>query len=149
MWAWPATTRGPWTGTTNVCSPQRSAQRRVLQPNTTHCCSHAPGNAKALPLQLPNVPTPAWGSLLLPSILHLGTTWTTFLQGLATVKGQATRHWLLILPITSISLEAGTAPCQGENSLYTPRKANSNHQNRHTQKIYNKPSKNTQGHSQI
>ena len=41
--------------------------------------------------------------------LQLGSC-TTFPQALATVKGPATRHWLLALPIASISLQAHTAP---------------------------------------
>ena len=42
--------------------------------------------------------------------LQVGTAYATFLWVLATVKGPATRHWLLALTIASISLEVRIAP---------------------------------------
>ena len=51
--------------------------------------------------------------------LQLGAACATFPWVLAIVKGPATRHWLPALPIASISLEACTAPYQGDNSLHT------------------------------
>ena len=107
-------------------SPQRSALRRALQPSTTHCCSHSHGNAHkhwCCHFQiLQALPTTAWGSLSLPRVLQLGKAWATFLWVLATVKGPEIRHWLLALPIAFISLEASTAPYQGDNSLIILRK---------------------------
>lgn len=64
-------------------SPQRSAQRGALQPSTTRCCSHCPGNTHALMLPLTNV----------------SGTIQNFLKLTATSQGPATRSSLHHLPV--------------------------------------------------
>ena len=71
-------------------SPQRSAQRRALQPSTTRCCSHSPGNTYTLLLPLPNT---------------LGTC----LKLTATSQGPETRSSLHHLPV-------GPCYCQGPSN---------------------------------
>ena len=54
-WAWPTTTKGPVNRHyLQPQSPLRSAKKRALQPNTTHCCSPSPANVPTLLLPLPN-----------------------------------------------------------------------------------------------
>ena len=45
-------------------APQRLTEKRVLQPSTTRCCPHSPGNVTAQLLPLPNA---------------LGTTYTSLI----------------------------------------------------------------------
>jgi len=74
-------------------SYQRSAHRRALQLNTTHCCSHFPGNVYTLLLPLPNA---------------LGSAYTC-LRVTANSQGPATRRSLCHLP-------AGPYHCQGASN---------------------------------
>ena len=64
-------------------SPQRSAQRKALQPSTTCCCSQSPGDAHTLLLPLPSVP---------------GATYT-WLRVTITCHGPAMRSILCHLPM--------------------------------------------------
>ena len=65
------------------------------------CCCHCQ--------MLWAMPTPA-ESLSLPKALQLIAPCITCPWVLATVKGPANKHWLLAMPITSITLEAHPAP---------------------------------------
>ena len=110
-------------------APQMSAKKRELQPSTTHCCSHSPGNTPALLLPLPHIP---------------GTTYTCLIT--VTSQGPATRSSLHHLP-------TGSCHCQGPSKqalatspahfLYLPGSTHS------TLKIKSKLLQNTQGCSHI
>ena len=73
-------------------SPQTSAKKRALQPSTTCCCSHSPGNTPALLQPLPKTP---------------GATYTCLTT--VTSQGPATRRSLHHLP-------AGPCHCQGPSN---------------------------------
>ena len=115
---WPATTRGPWTGTTCNPSHLRGHHRGghcdwtppvvALTPLGTHTPYHCHFQ------MLWTLSKSAWGSLPLPRAMQLGAACDTFPQALATVKSPTTSQWLLALPIASFSLETHSVPCQGD-----------------------------------
>ena len=136
-------------------SPQRSVRRRALQLSNTRCCSYSPGSAHALPLPLllPHATAKCSStaytnleSLPLLRALKAGATCATSPWVLATVKGPATRNWLLDWPIASISLEAQAAPYQEDNGPHTLRKETASIQTKRAlmPKINSNTSPNTQ-----
>ena len=91
-WAWPATTRVGSVSRHHLGPRHLRSKNRALQPSTTCCCSHSPGNIPILLLPLPNVP---------------GTTYTCLTT--VTSQGPATRSTLLHLPM-------GPCRCQGPSN---------------------------------
>ena len=78
-------------------SPQRSAQRRALQPSTTCCCFHSRGNARVLFLLLPNALSSTYKCLRVTAIS----------------QGPATRTSLFYLLLGSFHFQGPQQPCTG------------------------------------